>query len=250
MPDPHRLEGELRTLLSRPQYTSLFLRRAQFCNPTFRHGPNKGKPTPADTPDSIAKATAKRIFDDNLLLDPVEVVEMKGRVELYRLHDGGSHTFSLDDGKTQSKSLSAGTLGACWSDRQSIKLIWDAVSSLPKGKQKQAFTDFFRSANFVLKEWNEMIHVSCLVVPAGARIVVVRGRGSWKAMRTGSKYKRGPDGSAPIHSQGDVIDELRWMPIPGIMQCILPRDGSGMPFFNDLHVVRIAPSSPDWPFLG
>ena len=39
-------------------------------------------------------------------------------------------------------------------------------------------------SHVVLPEWNDMTYVVCMTVPAGASVVVARGRGSWKAMKT------------------------------------------------------------------
>ena len=69
MPDPHRIKGELLTLLSRPQYASLFHHRNQF----------RGPKDPAATPENVAEQTANHIWKANAHgRDPVEVVEREG----------------------------------------------------------------------------------------------------------------------------------------------------------------------------
>jgi hypothetical protein len=219
MPDPHRIQGELLPLLSHPRYTSLLAHRNQFRNP-------KSSP---ETPASIAAATAAAIFKNNPLLDPVEVVELTGYTELYRAHDGGSgiHT--------------ASTLGRSWFERPIAEEIWKATAKSTGPARQREYMELLRTANFVLPEWNGMLYLACMAVPAGSRVVVVRGRGNWKAMRTPVGKSR-PGGAPGIGSQADVLDHLKMMPIPGTMQCIVP-------LFNDNWIVPVNPGSGRWPFL-
>ena len=141
MPDPHRIKGELLTLLSRPQYASLFHHRNQF----------RGPKDPAATPENVAEQTANHIWKANAMVDPVEVVERRGRVELYRAYDGGARVLSPRT-LTSPASLSAGTLGRYWFERPVIEDIWSTTAKYPAADRRRAFMDFLRSANFILPE--------------------------------------------------------------------------------------------------
>jgi hypothetical protein len=219
MPDPHRIRGELQALLSRPQYSSMFYHRNQFRKPG----------TPADTPATVAAQTADHIFKANAMVDPVEVVELKGSVELYRTYDGGVRLHS------------AGTLGRYWFERSIVEAVWIATQKYPPADQRKTFMDFLRSANFVLPEWNDMLQIAVMAVPAGASVVVVRGRGNWKAMRTSPGRSR-PGGAPSISAPGDVIDNLGIMPMPGTVQCVVP-------LFNDSWITQVPNHSPKWPLF-
>jgi hypothetical protein len=65
MPDRHRIHGELATLLSRPQYASIFSHHNQFRN-QYRHC--KKPDDPLWTPGSVAKKTAQDLHACNGLL--------------------------------------------------------------------------------------------------------------------------------------------------------------------------------------
>lgn len=219
MPDPHRIKNELLPLLSSPRYASLLAHRNQFRNPK----------NPPETAAGIAAATADAIFKNNPLLDPVEVVELQGPIELYRAHDGGSGL------------RTAGTLGRSWFERSVAETIWQATSNSAGSARQREYMEFIRTANFVLPEWNGMLYIACMTVPAGNRVVVVRGRGNWKAMRTPAAGSR-PGGAPRIGSQGDVLDHLKMMPIPGTRQCVVP-------LFNDNWIQPVNQGSARWPFL-
>jgi hypothetical protein len=226
MPDPHRIEGELLTLLSRPQYSSIFHTRNQFRNVyTQMKKPND----PVWTPQVVAKQTAEHVWKANGLLDPVEVLELKGPVELYRAYDGGVR---LD---------SARTLGRYWFERRVIEEIWNVSQKHPGASAQQTFMDFLRAANFILPEWNDMKELAVMLVPAGASVVVIRGKGNWKAMRTPPTGKR-PAGAPSIGTQADVITHLGFMPTPGTTQCVVP-------LFNDSWITQV-PRSPRWPLFS
>lgn len=217
MPDPHRIQGELLTLLSRPQYSSIFHHRNQF----------RGPKDPVSTPQLVASQTAQHVWKANGLLDPVEVVELKGPVELYRAYDGGVR---LD---------SARTLGRYWFERSVVEAIWNAMAKYPAADRQREFMEFLRAANFVLPEWNDMKDIAVMAVPAGATVVVIRGRGNWKAMRTAPGKTR-PGGAAGISTPDDVITHLGLMPIPGTTQCVVP-------LFNDNWITQVTRLSPSWP---
>jgi len=223
MPDPHRIEGELLALLSRPQYSSIFYTRNQFRN-VYHH--MKKADDPVWTPQLIAKYTADHVWKARGMLDPVEVVELKGPLELYRAYDGGVR---ID---------SARTLGRYWFDRPVLEEIWDVAGKYPGKDRKQTLMEFLRASNFVLPEWNDMKEIAVMLVPAGASVVVVRGKGNWKSMRTNKR----PLGGPPIATQADVIDKLGMVPIPGTMQYCIP-------LFNDSWVTQV-PRSSKWPLYS
>jgi hypothetical protein len=215
MPDPHRIKRELSELLSRPHYSNLFSRRNQFSNKA------------AVTPASLAAETADGIMRDSPFVDPVEVVELTGGgLELYRAYDGISHQTAL-------------TLGRCWMERPVIETIWAATERWQGHGREQVFMEFLQSANFIHPQWNKMAEIACMQVWAGSRVVVVRGRGNWRAMRS-------QPGKAPlspnVRGPGDVVDLLRMVPIPSTYQCIVP-------LYNDMWVRSVPRGSSHWPLL-
>jgi hypothetical protein len=219
MPDPHRIKNELLALLSSPHYTSLLHHRNQFRDPK----------KPPDTPDSLAAATSEWIFRNNPLLNPVEVLELRGYVELYRAHDG------------RSGRKTAGTLGGSWVERSVVDSIWKATAMQQGKAREDRFMEFMRTANFVKPEWNSMLFIACMAVPVGNSVVVVRGRGNWKAMRTplGPPSPGAPPG---IRTPDDVMRNLGMMPIPGTTQCVVP-------LYNDNWVQPVPKGTAKWPFL-
>lgn len=217
MPDPHRIEGELLSLLSRPQYASIFHHRNLF----------KGPKDPHWTPQLVAAQTAEHVWKARGMLDPVEVVELKGPVELYRAYDGGVRRHS------------AGTLGRYWFERGVVEDIWNATAKNPGADRQATFMEFLRAANFVLPEWNDMKEIAVMAVPAGVSVVVIRGKGNWKAMQTPAGRTRA-GGAPPILTQGDAITHLGLMPIPGTVQCLVP-------LFNDNWITQVPRLSARWP---
>jgi len=220
MPDPHRIKNELQALLSRPQFASLFFHRNQFAKPG----------SAPDTPEGIAARTADYLLKNNPLLDPVEIVELKGPQELYRAYDGGV------------RRGSAGTLGRSWFERSVAEAIWNATAKYQGEDRRKWYMEFLRTANFVLPEWNDMLQIAYMAVPSGASVVVARGRGNWRAMRTPPGQTR-PGGAASITNTGDVMSSAGMMPIPGTVQCVVP-------ISNDMWVNQISRLSPKWPFVS
>ncbi len=219
MPDPHRIKGELQSLYARPQFSSLFVHRNQFRKPT----------TPPDTPESVATQAGNYLWKNNPLLDPVEILELRGPVELYRAHDGASRFHS------------AGTLGRSWIERSVAETIWKGTAQYTGQDRFKWYMEFMRTANFVLPEWNSMLQIACMNVPAGASVVVARGRGSWKAMRTPAGATR-PGGAGPIRTPADVMNNAGMMPIPGVVQLFVP-------LWNDNWIQPVNYPSSTWPFL-
>jgi len=217
MPDPHRLERELSELLARPHYANMFARRNQFRNPK----------DPADTPKTLAAKTTTWITQNTPFEGPVTVEERRGgALEFYRVYDGISHQTAL-------------TLGRCWLERPVVESIWSATARWQGQARADMFMDFLRSANFIHPQWNMMTDIAVMQVPAGAFVVVIRGKGTWKAMRSkpGSKLSPG------IQSAGDVMDLHGSMPIPGTYQCVIP-------LYNDMWVRNVPKLLPSWPLLS
>jgi len=214
MPDPHRIKRELCELLSRPRYSNLFSRRNQFSN------------KPAATPASLAAETTDLITRNNPLVDPVEVLELAGGgLQFYRAYDGISHQTAL-------------TLGRSWMERSVVETIWSATERWSGQGREQLFMEFLQSANFIHPQWNKMTEIACMQVWAGSRVVAIRGRGNWRAMRSQPGKPLTPNVTSP----GDVIDLLRMVPIQGTYQCIVP-------LYNDMWVRSVPRGSPHWPML-
>ncbi len=229
MPDPHRIAGELKDLLSRRQYASVLYHRNHYRNPT----------DPELTPAMIGDWAGWEIFNKRSLLDPVEVLELKGPVEFYRVHDGRSRVVFPAKAPGKKPTLSAGTLSAYWSERPVVEVIWKATARYHGQDRRKRFMEFMLSANFVLPEWNEATQLACMSVPPGASVVVVRGRGNWKAMQTSDRSPR-PAGKAPIRTTKDVETHVGMMALPGLVQCFVP-------LFVDAWVHPVRPDAPHWP---
>lgn len=222
MPDPHRVEGELRQLYSKPQYSSLFDRKRSF-----------GK-DPRLTPQSSAKKAAEDLFSHRSLLDPVNVEELKGGATFYRAFDGIS-----------SKQGTAMTLGSYWSSFQLVQHIWKVTDRWSGRVREEAFMEFMRTASFIHPAQNKMLHIARMYVPTGNSVVVIRGRGNWEGLRTDRPGAR--KSTKPLHpfenpevaSVDDLIYSLHMMPIPGEEQFIVP-------LFNDNWVCKVE-RGPRWP---
>jgi hypothetical protein len=217
MPDPQRIRRETQELLSRPVYSLLFAKANQFSRP----GANP------ITPQSVAERTADYLWHNHPLLDPVEIVELRGRTELYRTHDGGARTDS------------ARTLGRSWIERSVLESVWTGTAKYQGNDRRNWFLEFVRSANFVLPEWNDMTFMVCMTVPSGRSVVAARGRGNWKAMQTAASKPR-PGTPRSIHTAADVLRE-GMMPTPGLAQCIVP-------LIDDMWIQPVDPKSDKWPF--
>ena len=124
-------------------------------------------------------------------------------------------------------------------ERSVVETIWKATSKYPAAERPGSFMDFMRTSNFVLPEWNKMLFVVCMTVPAGSNVVVLRGRGDWKAMRTRAVDPRHQKGTA-LHTAADVMKHEKMMPIPGLPQCVVP-------LLNDLWIQPVNPNSSKWP---
>jgi hypothetical protein len=211
MPDPHRIAGELFEILQNKRYNALLM--------------SAGK-----SARQFADEAAAALFRSNALVDPVTVEELKGPVELYRAYDGISKATAL-------------TLGSFWCDRALVESMWSATSRLNAAGRPQAFFDFFRSAMFVHPQWNLMTDIACMRPPAGNTLPVFKGQGNWRALRASAKPS--------ISSQGDVIDQLHWMPIPGPHQYMVPgcKGTSGFVVwaFNDMWVSKVPKLATAWP---
>jgi hypothetical protein len=218
MPDPHRIERELREILSEPHYSALLRKQTNFG-------------TRPVTAASLAKQTVDRIMRDSPFVGEVTVEELKGGtgIELYRGFDGiGGYRVGLN---------CAMTLGAFWCDRALIENIWSATAKTSGSVRKQAFLDFLRSAMFVHPQWNRLTDVACMTISAGNFAPVVKGKGNWRALQP---HPGGKPQTPVIRTAGDVIDRLGWMPIPGPHQYLVP-------LFNDMWVNKVPELHPCWP---
>lgn len=198
-------------------YSLLFAKANQFSKPG----------TNPITPQSVADRTADYLWRKNPLLDPVEILELRGPSELYRTHDGGA------------RRDSAGTLGRSWIERSVLEIIWTGTAKYQGDDRRKRFLEFVRSANFVLPEWNDMTSMVCMTVPSGRSVVAVRGRGNWKAMKTAATKPR-PGGAGSIYTAADVLRE-GMMPTPGFAQSIVP-------LIDDMWIRPVDPKSNKWPF--
>lgn len=238
MPDPDRIAGEVTRLLQGKQYVSVLYNQNLFRNPTD----GNGKPSPQASPALIGKEVGWRIFREHILLDPVQVVELRGPVEFYRVHDRRSHVVLPPKAPGKPPKLSSGTLSAYWSERGVVEEIWRATARWQDNERRKRFMEFMLSANFVLPEWNDATQIACMSVPPGATVVVVRGRGNWQAMQTTPQNPR-PAGQPPIHTSKDVETHLRMMTLPGLMQCYVP-------LFVDEWIRPVHSDSRLWPLAS
>ncbi len=220
MPDQHRIKGELQGLLSRPQYSSLFAHQNQFRKPG----------TAPITPEKVSAETAEYLWRNNPLLDPVEVLELRGPLRMYRAYDGGVRLYS------------ARTLGRSWFEERVAESIWEATAKHPTTERRRWYLEFLRTANFVLPEWNAMLEIAVMSVPVGVSVVAARGKGNWRALRTPSA-KISAGAARQIGTADDVMLKLGMMPIPGTAQCIVP-------IFNDNWVTQVSKSSTQWPLFS
>jgi hypothetical protein len=129
------------------------------------------------------------------------------------------------------------TLGAFWCDRPLLESIWSTTARQAVNARRQAFLDFLRSSMFVHPQWSQITDISCMSVPAGNWVPVIKGKGSWRALRTQpGRPPQNPD----IRNAGDVINLLHWMPIPGPHQYMVP-------LFNDMWVRKVPSLHRSWP---
>lgn len=193
MPDPHRLQRELEEALAQPRYQKYFDERNRTANPNRRPG----------TPRELAQKTVHWIMQKNPFHEPVNVEHWHGEREFYRSYD----------------DISAFASGRSWFERDVMQAIWSAVKRKWQGDARQTMLmEFLRSANFILPEWNLMTDMARMKVGVEDHVVVVRGRGSWRAMQKRGLIVREED----IRSADDVINKLKMMPIPGTFQCVIP----------------------------
>jgi hypothetical protein len=219
MPDPHRLERELQDVLSKPRYSALLFKQSEAHQKTV-------------TAASIAAEVTQRIMTDCPFEGEVTVEELKGgrNLELYRGFDGIG-------GRRLKGAFPAMTLGAFWCDRALIQDIWNSTAQLVAASRQQEFFDRLRSAMFVHPNWNRLTDIACMAVSEGNWVPVVKGKGSWRAMR----QQPGQTVLNPqIRNAGDVIDRLQWMPIPGPHQYLVP-------LFSDMWVNKVPTLHLSWP---
>jgi len=221
MPSLNWIQGELEPLLSSPWYSSMFYNLNEFRTKAFDRR-NKQPEDKPYTPAGIAWQTAKAIVDHKMLVDPVEVGELSGPIELYRAHDGGS----------RSKS-SAGTLGRCWFSRELMENLWISTAGTTGADRKSQFRELMRACNLVLDEWNAMTQIACMNVPDGCRVAIVAGKGNWGAM-----MPKGSSRDTPLKKT--FTRQLSRMSTEPTIQYVVP-------IFNPGWVEPVTEDKSHWP---
>jgi len=222
MPSVNWIQYELEPLLSSPWYASMFFNLNEFRTRSFDRR-NKQPEDQAYTPASVALQTARAIVDHKMLVDPIEVGELAGPVELYRAHDGGS----------TSKS-SAGTLGRCWFSRELMENLWISTAGMDGRNRESQFVRLMRACNLVLFEWNAMTQIACMSVPAGCRVAIVAGQGNWRAMMPKGISRDG----APLKKS--FTRQLSRMSTEPTLQYVVP-------IFNPSWAEPVTEDKPTWP---
>jgi len=222
MPSVNWIQFELEPLLSSPWYSSMFYNLNAFRTKAFDRR-NKQPEDKPYTPSGVALVTARAIVDHKMLVDPVEVGELSGPIELYRAHDGSS----------TSKS-SAGTLGRCWFSRELMENLWISTAGSDPGRnRKSQFKKLMRACNLVLAEWNAMTQIASMNVPDGCRVAIVAGKGNWGAMM--------PKGSSPTTPlKKSFTRQLSRMSTTPTTQYVVP-------IFNPNWVEPVTEDKSTWP---
>ena len=222
MPSVNWIQYELEPLLSSPWYASMFYNLNEFRTKAFDRR-NKQPEDKPYTPASVALQTAKAIVDHKMLVDPVEVGELSGPIELYRAHDGGSTSRS-----------SAGTLGRCWFSRELMDNLWISTAGLAPGRdRKSQFKDLMRACNLVLAEWNAMTQIASMNIPDGCRVAIVAGKGNWGAM-----MPKGSSAGAPLKKS--FTRQLSGMSTTPTIQYVVP-------IFNPSWIEPVTEDKSTWP---
>lgn len=224
MADPHRLTRELRDILATKPYGGLMMRA--------------GRSPDEFASEAVKSALSGSPFVGEVLVD--ELVPSSRSVELYRVYDG----LSLKMG-------TAMTLGSWWCERTLVRDIWNATSELTGEARQKALLQWMAPALFIHPSWNQLKDIACLKVPPGGRMPLIKGAGSWKSMRT----KPGQTPKAPdIRTADDVLDVLRWTPIPGRLQYFVPgcraKSGDYVWAFLDTWVCKVPKLRPTWPLVS
>jgi hypothetical protein len=226
MPHESSLVNQLESRLSGPYYQSMFYDLNKFRTRRFDELWHL-KPNEKYTPIQVARATARTIVKNGILLDPVDVVELSGPLEFFRAHDGGS-----------TSRTSAGTLGRSWVDRHLVENLWASTAGMANEARFTSFIDLMRSSCLVLKEWNAMTHLACMQIPEGCRVVVVRGNGNWKAMLPKEGRTRS-GGTARVPDS--LAAQISRMNREGVQQYVVA-------LFNPGWVFPVVRGIPTWPF--
>jgi len=91
---------------------------------------------------------------------------------------------------------------------------------------------FLRAANFIDPKWNLMKEIACMRIVGGSSVVVIKGRGNWKALL-----------SEDVRTPADLEAVNQMVALPGTVQCVVP-------LFNDMWVAKVPRLSPSWPFIS
>jgi hypothetical protein len=195
MPDPHRIEGELLKLYSKPQYKPLLDLRCLNLR-------------------TFAKKEADDLAAERSMLNPVYVDE---------LQQGGLYFYRAFDGKPNKAQMVSGY----WSSQLLVQRMWDVAKRRFPAEREEIFMEFMRAANFVAPD-NEMLHIARMEVPKRQSVVVIHALGDWRALQTNRSHARiskdpyHPFKNPKIESTDDVLYSLRIMPTPGEEQFKIP----------------------------
>jgi hypothetical protein len=151
-------------------------------------------------------------------------------VQLYHAYDGRRILFTAYHGGMP--RLLAGSLGRFWIERQLAESTWQTTTSCSGDRRCGPLRGIAAECQ---------LSTTRMERPARDRRNVLRGRGSWRAMRTPIGTARSAGHS--IRSATDVIEHLGIMPIPGTPQYLVP-------LFNDMWVTQVPRNSLHWPLYG
>jgi hypothetical protein len=148
---------------------------------------------------------------------PIEILELKGPLQLYRLYDG-MHSDACGDWWVEAEVV-----------RQAV-----TVASRQRGfdaYDRQAFVlKLLRSAVCVHPEWTNYTDIARLDLAHGRKVPAIKGRASPRALRM---------------SPAAMESALGQLFLPGEIQYFIPSD-----FIKPILVEKIQRNSPDWPFFN
>ena len=217
------IRNRLEAILSNKCYLPLLQRLNDYRTPSYDRSMRQAADK-AYTAASVARSAERKINRDNSLLDPVEVGELTGPLELFRFHDGSSSSLH-----------SAGTLGSYWMNRELMENVWLSTKGLAEGRSRcSAFLHIMRSCNLVLFQWSHMTQLACLTIPEGGRLPVVTGQGSWQAFGL-------PPAPDALKNKTHIRRQLGNMSTEPTTQYFLP-------LLNPLWIQPIVEGSASWPF--
>jgi hypothetical protein len=218
-----QIRSELLEYLKRDCYQSMFYRLNEFRTPSGDRRAHQKADQPY-TPASVAREAAHALARFDMLLEP-KVRELSGYAELYRAHDGSNHIVA------GTESLSAGTLGGSWVGRDLIAEIWRSANGMPSEARRPYFIETLRRCSLVLEKWNAGTQMACMQVPDGCRVVVVEGKGNWRALY--------PKDGRPLTA--GLKDELKKMARDPTIQYFVP-------VYQPSWIMPV--TDPNWPLIA